>query len=571
VERLSENESPHGGRNPGGVPHPRTGAPRQTLHKALRAGLAIASGILLALPFPPYSQGWCCWIALIPLLGALWFPESAPGPKFRDAFFLGLLTGVTFFLISLSWLTTVSSIGWIALSLYLGVYPAVWAGAVGSFLRPRPHSAIVIAGQPRPPGSPFLYSSRNLRRAFLAAALWTGLELVRSWLFSGFGWNTLGVGLRDNLPLIQMASLTGAIGLSFLPAFANVILLTTARRITLEAGTGRFRMHMDFNLGMALLAGWFLFGVAKLGEQVETQPLRLAIVQANIPQEEKWDPTFAQSILQTYEDLTHAAAASDPDLIIWPEAATPVSMFGERQTFDFVTGMAALHRVPLLLGTLDLDDAGHDFNAAALIPPQPGQIQIYHKIHLVPFGEFIPFRKSFPIFHWIAGHLVPGDFTPGESARLFYLWNKGTTLAPLICFEDTLGRLVRRFSLGGAQVLINVTNDGWFLESAGAEQHLANAQLRTVETGLPLARSANTGVSCFIDRYGRVYRALRDEQGRPFVRGAFSEEVQAPVAAPLTFYSLHGELIPAALLLLGTGGIAIEGLRRRPRRPRKIQ
>jgi len=208
---------------------------------------------------------------------------------------------------------------------------------------------------------------------------------------------------------------------------------------------------------------------------------------------------------------------------------------------DFVAKFSASSKTDLLLGTLDADD-GHDYNAALLVSGATQQMQIYRKMHLVPFGEYIPLRHSFPLFAAVASKWVPGDFDLGRDHTVFRLTNNDVRVAPLICFEDTVGDLVRQFVLKGANLLVDVTNDAWFLRSGGSRQHLANAIFRCVETRRPMVRAANTGVTCFVNEFGRVTQMLQDETGSTFTEGVLTGEIKVPIADELTFYTRHGDL-----------------------------
>jgi len=222
-------------------------------------------------------------------------------------------------------------------------------------------------------------------------------------------------------------------------------------------------------------------------------------------------------------------------------------------------------KTDLLLGTIDVEDE-HDYNAALLVSDAGQRMQIYRKLHLVPFGEYIPLRHSFPLFAAVAGEWVPGDFAVGKDYTLFRLTNGDVQIAPLICFEDTIGDLTRRFVLCGANLLANVTNDGWFLHSAGSEQHLTNAVFRCVETRRPMVRAANTGVTCFVNEFGRVTQIFRDENGSTFTEGVLTGDVDIPIARELTFYSQHGELFAklcAWVTLIAIVVVAVQSVRRR--------
>jgi apolipoprotein N-acyltransferase len=203
--------------------------------------------------------------------------------------------------------------------------------------------------------------------------------------------------------------------------------------------------------------------------------------------------------------------------------------------------LAASIKTDLLLGSIDEDEKGA-YNAALLVPAGGSQVQVYRKLHLVPFGEYVPGRHTVPFIGEIVGDQVPGDFAVGREAVVFRLTNSQVRVAPLICFEDTLGELTRQFVLRGANLLANVTNDGWFLHSAGSQQHLANAIFRCIETRRPMARAANTGVTCFIDQFGRVRQTLRDGRGSTFIEGVLTGTIEVPTTAEFTFYTRHGDL-----------------------------
>ena len=601
------------------------------------------SGGLLTLAFPLWNQSWLCWLALVPLVAAVWPARQAvaggdgggegaaavPGPKrgmFRRiwsspgvrAAALGYVAGLVFFWTVFSWLTTVTAPGWFALAWYLAFYFAFWAWVIARLaaffdarLGDEPNRTVEAEAQPAavaapgreprgehgrtgsPPARPLfgdgllswrgltprplvrnwvLRSRWNLLFAALGAAAWVAQEWVRGWLFSGFGWNELGAALHGNVALIQIVEYTGVGGLSFLAAFVNLIAALTVRRFALEMRHGRVRPHFDLTLTMAVLLGVFAYGFAQLphsGGSAVTLPaapdrqLKVACVQAAIPQAQKWDPDYEQHIFGVYRRLTEIALAARPQLLVWPEAATPQGVLGERANFEFVMSFVERGSFNFLLGSVDRVAAAdaattpasqasaHDFNAAMLFAPGDPEPQLYYKLHLVPFGEFVPFRNEFPLFAWIVGDQVPSDFQAGRRPVVFETRNPAVRVAPLICFEDTLGELVRRFVLPqpdgkpGAQLLVDLTNDAWFQRSAGSRQHLAEAVFRTVETRRPMVRCANTGVTCVIDAFGRVPadQVLRSAEDDTFGPGVLVRVVEVPPAdAPLTFYVRHGDL-----------------------------
>lgn len=528
---------------------------------------AVASGVLLTACFAPWNQRWLSWLALTPLAAALWFPgEAAAARAFRGwprAFALGYVAGLVFFWGAFYWLAEVTGIGWFCLAFYLALYPAVW----GVFL-----STVANAGRSGTLDR-YLRSRWNLWFAFLGAAAWTGLEWLRGWMFTGFGWNTLGSSMHANLPFIQVAEWTGVGGLTFLAAFVNLIAVSTVCRFRREVRAHRIRPHFDFTLTVSAVLAVFAHGVYRLQKQAEpgaTAPLRVAAVQANIPQLQKWDPAFEAHIFETYERLTATAIALRPQLLLWPEAATPRGVFADEANFRFVKTIAERAAGNFLLGTLDYDfgPAGRPINAynAAVLIPAAGEWQTYRKIHLVPFGEFVPFRRGFPLFAWIVGEQVPADFASGPGPVVFEATNPEVRIAPLICFEDTVGRVARAPVRLGAQLLVNLTNDGWFGHSAACEQQLAESVFRAVENRRPMVRCANTGVTAFVSAQGRIERVLRAENGSPFIAGVLAGETQVPLHPELTFYTRHGELFSLACGLAALTAAASPALRRRMRR-----
>lgn len=495
-------------------------------------GAAALSGLLLALCFPGWNQSWLCWVALAPLTAALWFSTNGGGWRWLKKAGLGYVAGLTFFSATFRWLNSLADLfhsAWLLalpllLSCYLALYFAFWGWFLGCVAMP--------AGTDP---EKLLSSRSNLRLGFLCAAAWVAQEWLRGVVFGGFGWNGLGVALHGSIALIQIADVTGVAGLSFVIALCNVIAVVTIRRFALEIRKGRLRPHYDFSLTLALAGIVFAYGVRVLFKQTNTTELRVAAVQPNIPQNEKFGAASEERIFQRYESLTGMAMTANPQLMLWPESALPRGMFEDQTNYDFVHDLAAKSDAGLLLGTDDRDEKGY-YNTAVLVSDRGAALQEYRKIHLVPFGEYMPLRHSFPLFAWIAGDLVPDDFLAGKDCAVLQLRNPPVKLGALICFEDTLGDLTRRFVLNGAQVLVNVTNDGWFLKSPAAQQHLANAIFRAVETRRPLIRCANTGVTCLIDSTGRINESLP-----LFTEGFLSGRVNVPVNGALTFYTRHGE------------------------------
>ena len=518
---------------------------------------AIASGVLLTLTFLPFDHGWLIWIALAPLLCAVWFRDShARGwRRHLRAAAPGYVAGLVFFTGTFYWLGTLAELYanplLLALpflvALVLSAYIAVWTWFLDVVLVP--------AGDARS----FPNSWRNLATGALGASAWVALEWVRGWLFGGFGWNGLGVALHRELTMIQIADITGVWGLSWLIAFGNLMAVIIVRRIAGEIGPVFLkRVRWEFSISVALVVAVFSYGVRALikNDPGPTIPLRVTLLQPNIPQREKFDPEAEEKVLETYDRLTALATLGQPapQLVIWPESATPRALFADGDILGFVKKQAARGDFGLLFGSTDFDPArGEDYNIAALFTNRGEQLQIYRKMHLVPFGEYLPLRL---LLAPIAGDLIPGDFTAGADYTLLTLTSPSVRIGALVCFEDTLGDLTRRFAARGAQLLVNVTNDGWFAQSPAAAQHLANSLFRAVETRRPLVRCGNTGLTGSIDPFGRTARL--DASSRfiarhhlipflePFHEGFVPGEIAVATGNRTTFYTRHGDWLPLA-------------------------
>jgi apolipoprotein N-acyltransferase len=556
---------------------------------------AIVSGLLYAGCFPPFNYDSLCWVALMPLLAAIWFSGGESKRRWLRDLLLGYVAGLAFFWVVFSWLQTVTVPGWILVGAYMALYIALWSWFCG-LLRPglrrlrekriegvdavtrrlnekyaAEHGALPAADAPviseiaaDSPArrSPWLSSVNNLRLAFLLAAGWVAHEFLRSIVFSGWGWNSIGSALHGKLVLIQIAEFTGVAGLSFMVVFTNVILLATIRRFILETQVKPMRPHFDLTLTMAGIVGIVGFGLHALNVHREAKSLNVALVQPNVPRDEKFSVEFANKTFDLFTQLSRPAVEGNAkaDLLVWPESSMPGPVLNDELSHRFVMDFSASAKTDLVLGTIDLDETSA-YNAAMLVSDAGGRLQMYRKVHLVPFGEYVPGRKTIPLLARIVGDQVPADFAFGKEFTVFKLADDKAKVAPLICFEDTIGELTRQFVLAGANLLVNVTNDGWFLRSAGSRQHLANAVFRCVETRLPMVRAANTGVTCFINEYGNITQILLDEHGSQFTAGTLTGQVAIAAKAEQTFYVRHGELFMFACVAVASLTLAFVGVR----------
>jgi apolipoprotein N-acyltransferase len=342
------------------------------------------------------------------------------------------------------------------------------------------------------------------------------------------------------------------LGLTWLVAFVNLMLVIIVRRIVGELGVDFLkRIRWEFSISVTVVVLVFSYGVRTLIARGSggLATAWIAAIQPNIPQTEKFDPGFEDQAFAQLERLTRMASATRHDLIVWPEAATPRGIFADEINWEFIRRIAANVSVPILIGTVEdyVDrEQAQAFNTAVLLTPgsidTPPRIQKYRKMHLVPFGEYLPLR---PLLGGIIGGLVPGDISAGSDVVV--IDSPVGKLGPLICFEDTLGDLTRRFVLRGSQLLVNITNDGWFLRTAGSEVHLANAVFRAVENRRPLLRCTNTGVTCLVTPEGRVDRRIEPH------RQGFTVHPVSIREQTLTFYTRRGDWIvwvsSAAILL----------------------
>ena len=522
----------------------------------------------MALCYPGFELGGLCWLALVPLVCAVWFSASAKRREWLRVAGLGFVFGIVFFAISSYWLTTLTAPGYGLLVVFFAVYPAVWT----LFLR-----ALVKGGE----DTRWLSSLHNLRICVLGAASLVALEWLRGVIFPAFGWNGLGVALYKNTPMIQIADITGVGGISFLVAMINLMAVATVKRLAMEIGRGARRPHYDFGFTVALVALAWAYGVRQilLPPPPDLASLSFAAVQANVPQATRNNPQFEDSVLELYKKHTATAAAMCPDLILWPESATPSPVFNDQRTWDTVHKLAEGFDSDFLAGTVYLSDRG-DYNSVALLSEHAQKAQLYHKMHLVPFGEYVPLRRVFPLFAWVVGDLVPGDFDAGKEPVVLELSSRPAhriseagngesstdqnstptppiKLGPLICFEDTVGELARQFALRGAQAFVVVTNDGWFLNSAGSQQHLANAIFRCAENKLPMIRAANTGVTCALTRFGAVKQILENESGDTHIEGVLFGEISVNRMTEPTFYARNGEVFSLFCLAISAATGAI--------------
>lgn len=480
---------------------PHSGPIRNGGHP-LPAALTTALLLVLAMPGP---AGWwpLLFVALVPFLHSALYLR--PG---RSAM-LGLVTGLVYHLGQMYWIVIVlDHYGglplWIAvpalllLSLYMSLYLALFAGLF-SFL----------AGKCRSGSGPVT------AMVFVAPILWVGLDWLRGHLLTGFPWMDLGYGLYSRPLLIQIADLGGHDLVTFCLVLVNVLALWAIEHRRHHAPlrlsrTGR-RLAIASCCFLVLAGGYSILRYRHLAALITTAPhTRVTVVQGDIPQGEKWIPGRAKSTIERYDRLSaRAIAANRPDhLVVWPETALP--FFPQQNTLFYrVTELAVRNKIWLLTGApfyeikKQRNGAGRTvsyFNSALLINPSGWLAGRYDKQHLVPFGEYVPWRKYLPFLKPLVKNV--GDFTPGRSLQP--LPAGPLKLGVLICFESIFPDLARQEVAAGANLLVNLTNDAWYGRSSAPYQSFAMAVFRAVETRRSLVRAANTGISGFVAPSGRI-------------------------------------------------------------------
>jgi apolipoprotein N-acyltransferase len=545
----------------------------------IRIAAAVATGLMVAGLFPPFHFSVFAWVAMMPLLAALGSVKGR-GAGWKG-FGIGYLAGIVTSLVQLRWLAVVSPLGVVILPLYLACF---W-GLFGAF-------AATFASPSRKFQSSRGAAMASLRVAFCQGAVWAGLEWLRGWLFTGFGWNGLGVAFHDVRVMAQAADLLGVAGLSLALVFFQAVLVQAGWQMILRRRpAGRW----DVAVAVSLMIFIYGYGKARIASEGRAESLRLKtlLVQINIPQDAARVLWTDLQVHQAYEDETLKAldamkspvgeiSPQWPDWVMWPESALTGRILrgndGSWGTWQINLDTLEQVRKPgpfsLIYGVTELEaeksedglvqkPEGSVYNSIAVMSPEE-RLQTYRKRHLVIFGETIPWVDSFPLLKKIyeqqAGVEFGGSFTPGDSVEPLPIVVHGTTIGaiPTVCFEDTVGRLVRKFIRPGPQVIINVTNDGWFKDSPAAAQHFANARFRAIELRRPMLRCANSGVSAALDSTGSTAhpdsgapQVLVDGRGSHFTRGSLLTELAVPLRPGFSLFAVIGDWGILGLAALG--------------------
>ena len=454
------------------------------------------------------------------------------------AFLLGLATGFVYFLGTIYWTGTVvrtfgglaapvAALAAVLLAAYMALFPALAA----------------------------LMTSRLVNRAgagalLFAPAAWVATEFFRGYLFGGFPWVPLGNSQVTVLPVAQLASVLGVYGLSALVSLVSAgiayALLTSGRQRVMAVGA--------IAVVLASVAGWGTLRIADGSLTREGTPIRVGLVQGNIPQDQKWKSGEARRIFTTYVAMTRDAVKRGAEFVMWPESSTPFMFEEDGEGGSALRDLARETRVPILFGSDQVDRSQRPlrmYNSAFLVAPDGETAAVYRKIHLVPFGEFIPFKGVASFVSPLVDSL--GEFAPGDAMVMLPVG--AHLISTAICYEVVYPSLVRQAVEGGSQLLTTITNDAWYGQSSAPYQHFAMASMRAIEQGRYLARAANTGISGVVDPYGRIVR-----QSAIFEQVGLVEEVRFLTSR--TVYSRIGDAIAYVSIALVAVALITVGRRR---------
>jgi apolipoprotein N-acyltransferase len=463
------------------------------------------------------------WVALTPLLVAL---AEAPSPS--HGFRLGYVTGALSSLGIVYW-TSIVVVQFGGLALPLGVavmvllclalalFPSLFGWMVARWARTYGPAAML-----------------------LAPIAWVATEILRAHTLFDFSWCLLGYSQHANLQALQIARYAAVYGVSFVVAAVSSALAF----LVLERRRGP-RTAVLLVTG-ALLAFVWMHGEWRLGQApAEVGRLRVGLVQASIAQDEKWDAAHAWDNVDRHLALTRRAAAEGARLVVWPESALPFLFDRTPVVAIQLRKMVQEHGIYLLFGNDDReerdDERGRIWVGAKMLDPQGAVVLRYHKMRLVPFGEYVPIQSVLTLGGRFSAKLVRevGEFTPGEEYAVGSV--DGHPVSAFICYEAIFPDLVREFGARGAQLLVNITNDGWYGRTSAPYQRFAMAKFRAVENERYLVRAANTGITAVVDPHGRVL--ARTEL---FDRTVLVRDV--PLLAGSTFYARHGDVFAWACL-----------------------
>ncbi len=495
---------------------------------------ALLSGAMMIVIFPRAGLDALAWVCLVPLIVMmLWRPQASPVLQ-------GIAAGTLYH---------IGLVYWVVVSMH--TYGGV----------PRPLAALllvllcaVLSAYVALPlwCSSYIHERTGIRITLTLPLCWVAAEHLKSWLFTGFPWELLGYSQFENLRLIQIADITGVYGLSFLIVSANCAIAACMHALF----TRRRPPVCELCWALALVGAALLYGRMRVQEFRAPEGPRFTalLVQPNIAQDLKWDPAFLDETLRRLFSLSTQARPQPADLIIWPESATPFFFQSEPGYQAHVVGTVQRSGSRLLFGSPSFEESASGlryFNSAFMLETDGRVAGRYDKLHLVPWGEYVPLQRLFPFISRLVAGI--GDFSPGAGIRLLPAGQ--TALAPLICYEIIFPSLTRMFVRLGGTCLVNITNDAWFGRTCAPHQHLSMAVLRAVENKRFLLRAANTGISAVIAPTGQILA-----QTDIFTEAALPAEVTA--MHEMTLYTRIGDIF-AWLCVLACAALLLAARRRR--------
>ena len=500
--------------------------------------LAALSGVLQVLVFPSAGVSFLCWICVVPLLVAI-FQAHRQEEQYRSAtawqgFALGYLTGLIWSFGGCYWIYDVMHI-------YGGLSGPIAAGVLVLFSLAMALSWAVFGW-----AMAVLARGRLGQKAVLLSPfVWVATEMLRGFPFD-FRWNPLGTALVNNIPLTRLATVTGVYGLSF-----EIVALNVAFAVAFQVEARRRRLLLvTAVLAAALLQAGTLLKPAKLPSNGTAR-----LVQANVPilTGEQWTQQYFDQTVKELADLSVPKPGevnpNQPpiDLIVWPESPAPF-FINDPRFRHAVSEVARQSHAAVIVGSLGLPTPSQGqelYNSAAIVAPDGSWGARYDKNHLVPFGEYVPFKQLLGFANSLT-HEV-GDFIPGKEHNVLRAGD--LAVGTFICYESAFPGEIREFAKNGAQVFVNVSNDGWFGDTAAPWQHLDQARMRAIENHRWLLRSTNSGITGVIDPFGRVLDTAPRNQ-RTFIDVPFSIENDT------TFYARHGNWFWWVCAIISVAAIA---------------
>jgi len=487
------------------------------------------AGASLTLAYPPFKLGFLAYLGLIPIF---YIVENT---SVKTALKIGFFWGIGLNTASLYWICYDTVKGGISAILFL------------SFL-----SSIV-----------FIFINYGLKRfesnfIYIFPFVWTGWEFLRSIGPFGFPWLSIAYTQTYYTSLIQYVSITGVYGVSFWICIINIVIYYIITNVKIK------KVVTAFVILLIIFTVPFIYGNVELNKaRPESGSLKVALIQGNIPPKIKLKGSAVRDNFDTYIRLSRDAAEGKPDFLIWPESATYCYLRYNSLYLNLLRAFSNELKIPVFTGSLDIEyeksnNNAKYYNSAFLIKPFSNDLEVYSKIHLVPFGEWVPYGDIFPFLYNL--DIAMGNFTPGKEFTIFNIpqklnknreisqnineTKKDIKFSAVICFESIFSNLVRNFCKNGAEFLIVITNDAWFGKTSAPYQHAQIAVFRAIENRIPIARCANTGVSMFIDKMGRVIK-----ESKIFTESILINEIN--LRNEETFYTRYGEIFSYFITAVG--------------------